>query len=696
MGFFRSLANLDQPKRNQRQHVSDLEHWLIHGDSGTSFRDSSDVNETTALTSSAVWSAVLQLGSTIGALPLSLNQKVAPGKTVTLDDNNVHFLMHLQPNPEMTSMIAREAMVGQLLLYGVSYAEKELDRSGNIKAIWPLLSSEMKTIRRDGQLFYRHTPSDGGKITFLPRERILHIPYLTTNGLANYSPIEINKEAIALSLELEKYASLFFQNNAKPAAVIEIPGGLSEKAAKNFKKSWNQQTEGLDNAHRTAILEEGIKLHEYGSTPANSQSIEQREFQLDEVARVFNLPPHMLKNLKRATYSNIEEQMREVVIFTLNQLVVRMEQNYTVQLLSERDYRENKIFFKHNLSGLLRGDTKARWDAYAQAFNMGVYSPNTILQLEDMNTYEGGDDRYIQLNMQKVQDVGFDLGNNNSNSDKDTKNDKSNDNKNSKSNIGLHSNEVRQLQSNVGKMLDNMRASYESLFVSSFSRVVSAEIKGLRKELKLLDENRNIVSYMDYVRDFYETKISVLIKRALWPTFQTFMDNVNINVGSVLGSGTDITQHSKDFVKRFLDDFVVMYTGKAEAEINALIRDLPDDVVAADAVGKRLDEWEERKANKNARRWRNRSMNAMALVKYEDSGFVRFRWRTVGENCPFCNNLNGTIVGVRGNFVNKNEVLSGEETLKDGTKITRYMTIKNFRKHPPLHDGCDCTVVPEA
>ena len=729
MGIFRSVAGSVDELR-EGQHVSDIENWLIHGGRGRKDRSAVEVNEVTALSYTAVWSAVLQLSSAVGALPVELVKEISKGKQELLTKHPLYFLLHLMPNPEMTTMLFREALVGQMLLYGACFAEKQFDTNGNVVALWPLQSRYMNVIRRNGELFYRYHPGnennvadEGGSnqsIIFLPRERVLHIPYLTANGIAHYAPIEETKEAIALGMALEDYASMYFKNNAKPAAVIEIPGGLSDKAAENFKASWNLQTEGLDNAHRTAILEEGIKLHEYGSTPRNSQSIEQREFQLDEVARIFNMPPHMLKNLKRATYSNIEQQMREFVMLTLNQLVVRMEQNYTIQLLKESEYRNN-TYFKHNLSALLRGDTKDRWNSYAKGFNMGVWAPNDILMMEDHNTYDGGDDHYVQVAMQRVGDIndnteldlalkqkqieGMDKsqedggkteeGKEDSKKENGTKNETKKESNKEKSKRTLGGDEIRQIHSNLDKTLQGLRENWEEMFTIAMDRIVKAEVAGIRKQVKTLDA-RNDLSFMDFVRGFYAEKITGMIRNILFPTFDTFMRSVQFNVGMTLGDSTDMTEHLENFIRSFNEDFITIYTGKSEAELNALLRDLAPGAVASTVIDQRLNEWEAKKSKKNARRWRNRAMNAIALVKYQDTGFVRFTWRTVGENCPFCSGLNGMTVGIRGNFVNKGEVMSGEEQLADGTKVTRHMTIKNFRKHPPLHDGCDCVVVPNA
>ena len=323
--------------------------WKIFG-GGMATHTGLDVTEDIALSSTAVWSAWTQLSQDVAALPLHLLERLNPGKKKAVD-NPLYRLIHLQPNPEMTSMQWREAEMFNVLGWGNCYSEIERSNGNEIIGLWPLVSRDMEVRRIGKELFYIYQLPGGG-VAIFPRNRILHISGFSPNGIMGFNPIAKNSEAIGLSLALEEYAARFFGNGAKPPVVLEHPETLGEEALKNLKASWQEMQGGLSNSHRMAILEEGMKLHEYGTSPEDSQALDSRKFQVQEVARIFNMPVHRLKELTNATYTNIIHQDLEYAKYTLQPWLVRKEQGYTTQLLSIKN--QVKLFFEHDLRGLLR------------------------------------------------------------------------------------------------------------------------------------------------------------------------------------------------------------------------------------------------------------------------------------------------------------------------------------------------------
>jgi len=376
---------------------SNLERWLITGKYNDSSYTGKSIDEETAMSATAVWSAVSQLSQALASLPLHLYRRLARGKERAIK-HRLYKLIHLKPNLYMGSMSFREQQMGQVLRYGTCYAEKELNGAGEIIGLWPLLS---KNIRQDilfgKDLVYIITLPNGGE-KVLDSSRILRINGFSPNGICGYNPIELGKESIGLSLAIEEYGSRFFGNGARPGAVLEHPGSVSQEAQDRLRSAWKNIHEGLENAHRLAILEEGMKLHEYETNAEDSQTLETRVFQVSEIARIFNMPLHMLKELTKSTNNNIEHQGQEFLTYCLRFWLVKFEQEYTIQLLSEKEHDE--YFFEHLVDALLRGNSQARHTAYASGRQWGYYSANDVLEMENKNSIGAQGDIYVvPLNM---------------------------------------------------------------------------------------------------------------------------------------------------------------------------------------------------------------------------------------------------------------------------------------------------------
>jgi len=258
------------------------------------------------------------------------------------------------------------------------------------------------TYRRDSEES-RLNPNSGTVI--LRRDEILHIPGLGFDGLIGYSPIAMAKNAIGMSLATEEYGASFFANGANPGGVLEHPGVI--KDIQRVKDSWNSAYQGSGNAHRIAVLEEGMKFQAIGIPPEQAQFLETRKFQINEIARIFRIPPHMVGDLEKSSFSNIEQQSLEFVKYTLNPWVVRWEQSLQQSLLLPSE--KNSIFIKFNVDGLLRGDYQSRMNGYAVGRQNGWLSANDIRELEDMNRIpaeEGGDLYLVNGNMLPLSKAG--------------------------------------------------------------------------------------------------------------------------------------------------------------------------------------------------------------------------------------------------------------------------------------------------
>ena len=363
------------------------------------------VTERSAMQMTAVYACVRILSEAIAGLPLHLYRYKEDGGKEKAIGHPLYLLLHDEPNPEMSSFVFRETLMTHLLLWGNAYAQIIRNGKGEVVALYPLMPNKM-TVSRDenGQLYYTYQKSqeelpkdDVYTVTLHPSD-VLHIPGLGFDGLVGYSPIAMAKNAIGLAIATEEYGAKFFANGATPGGILEYPGAV--KDTDKIRESWNRGFSGSQNAGKVAILEEGMKYTPISIAPEQAQFLETRKFQINEIARIFRVPPHMVGDLEKSSFSNIEQQSLEFVKYTLDPWVVRWEQSIQRTLLSRDE--KTTYFVKFNLEGLLRGDYQSRMNGYATARQNGWMSANDIRELENLDRIpaeDGGDLYLINGNM---------------------------------------------------------------------------------------------------------------------------------------------------------------------------------------------------------------------------------------------------------------------------------------------------------
>lgn len=349
------------------------------------------VNEQTAMQTTAVYACVRILAETIASLPLHTYRHTKNGKEKATD-HPLYYLLHNEPNPEMTSFVFRETLMGHLLLWGNAYEQIIRDGRGKVLALYPLLPDKM-TVERDknGELYYLYNKN--GEYYPLRSDEVLHIPGLGFDGLIGYSPIAMAKNAIGMAIATEEYGAKFFANGAYPGGVLEHPGIVKDPA--RVRDSWNAVYQGTGNAHRIAVLEEGMAFKSIGIPPEQAQFLDTRKFQTEEICRIFRVPPHMIANLDRATFSNIEHQSISFIDNTIVPWVTRLEQSMQKVLFTGDEKKQ--LFVKFNLNGRLRGDAASRAAFYQTMRQNGIMSANDIRELEEMNLIpeEDGGNKYL-------------------------------------------------------------------------------------------------------------------------------------------------------------------------------------------------------------------------------------------------------------------------------------------------------------
>ena len=393
MGIFSGLfRSRDKP---QNRTVGSSYTFLMGGSTS-----GKPVNERSAMQMTAVYSCVRILAEAVAGLPLHLYKYTESGGKAKATDHPLYLLLHDEPNPEMSSFVFRETLMTHLLLWGNAYAQIIRNGKGEVVALYPLMPNKM-TVDRDsnGQLYYTYQRSneeahtmEGSSVKLKPSD-VLHIPGLGFDGLVGYSPIAMAKNAIGMAIACEEFGAKFFANGAAPSGVLEHPGTIKDPS--RVRDAWQSQFGGSSNSGKVAVLEEGMKYTPISISPEQAQFLETRKFQINEIARIFRVPPHMVGDLEKSSFSNIEQQSLEFVKYTLDPWIIRWEQSMMRVLLSLDEKKE--YFIKFNLEGLLRGDYQSRMNGYSIARQNGWMSANDIRELENLDRIpaEQGGDLYL-------------------------------------------------------------------------------------------------------------------------------------------------------------------------------------------------------------------------------------------------------------------------------------------------------------
>ncbi len=405
MGFFSGLFK-SRDKPQNRTAGSSYAFFLGGTTAGKT------VTERSAMQMTAVYSCVRILAEAIAGLPVHLYRYTKDGGKEKALSHPLYRLLHDEPNPEMSSFVFRETLMTHLLLWGNAYAQVIRNGKGEVIALYPLMPNKM-TVNRDdkGRLYYQYlrTLDETGHktetVVLFPPD-VLHIPGLGFDGLVGYSPIAMAKNAIGLAIATEEFGAKFFANGAAPSGVLEHPGTI--KDPQRVREAWQSQFGGSQNSGKVAVLEEGMKYTPISISPEQAQFLETRKFQINEIARIFRVPPHMVGDLEKSSFSNIEQQSLEFVKYTLDPWVARWEQAIIRSLLSPDE--KAHYFVKFNVDGLLRGDYQSRMNGYATARQNGWMSANDIRELENLDRIPaelGGDLYLINGNMTKLEDAGI-------------------------------------------------------------------------------------------------------------------------------------------------------------------------------------------------------------------------------------------------------------------------------------------------
>jgi len=365
------------------------------------FPDANVFDTDKALTLTAVWCAIRLLAESVSSLPISVYTKQANGDKLEDTKSPIYKLVKFKPNYYQNKITFFEFIMLSICTEGNSYVQIVRNNSGTPVQLICLDPSNVTVVVNNNELFYQ---VDGGAV--LDSSDMLHFKTITDDGVTGLSPIDQCAKALNWGVSLETFGETFFSNGAKPSSILQTDRALSDTALQRLKTSFNSNYGKLKNSNSTIVLEEGLTFKPISISPEQAQFLSSRQFSIEEVARIFNVPPHMLKDLSKSSFNNIEMQSQEFVTYTLMPYITRIEQEMNLKLFRTNEL--GKTFVEFNVNGLLRGDVKSRTEAYKTAITNGYMSINEVRQKENMNSIEGGDKHFMQMNMTTIDKVGQD------------------------------------------------------------------------------------------------------------------------------------------------------------------------------------------------------------------------------------------------------------------------------------------------
>jgi HK97 family phage portal protein len=395
----------------QRSNLATPERWLVdYFSGGVETHSGKAVTSDSAMRMIAVFSCIHLLSRTVGSLPLYLYRRLPKGGKEKARKHPLFNLIRMFPNNEMTAMRYRSTLQGHLAGWGNCFSYIDWNKRGTINGLWPLRPDRVQVERIAGELVYKFYPgSDDKKVSesfTIPNYYMLHIPGFGFDGLMGYSPLGLAREAIGLGLATEEFGARYFGSGTHPGMVVEHPGKLSDIGSTNLRKSLTEKASGLGKSHQILLLEEGMKAQAITINPEDAQFLETRKFQIEEIARLFMIPPHMIASVEKSTSwgTGIEEQNIGFITHTMRPWLVLWEEEYNRCLLRV-DERE-EYFFNFDIDALQKGNIGKRYEAYAKGKKHGWLSTNDIREKENMNPVEGGDIYLVPLNSVPADQVG--------------------------------------------------------------------------------------------------------------------------------------------------------------------------------------------------------------------------------------------------------------------------------------------------
>lgn len=674
-----------------RTSLANPDRWFLRWLRGDETESGVEVTHETALSSTAIFAGVRLLSEALGTVPFNVYRLGESARTREVDrEHPVHRVLHDEFNPELTAAEGRSILLANAIFTGNGYAEIQRDGAGRVRALWPLWPHRVKPTRTpSGALVYVVRPPDAPNVV-LDSDDVFHIRGFALGGLVGLDTVATMRESIGLTLAAEKFGSTFFGRGASPTGVLKHPATLSPTALETLRQSWRG---GLSDAHRIRILEEGMSFEALSVPPEAAQFLETRRFQILEVARLLNMPPHLLRDLERATFSNIEAQGIEFVRYTLRPWAVLIEQRAN-RMLPESDRRTH--YTKHVLEGLLRGDMKTRFESYAIGRNWGWLSANDVLELEDRNPIPDGDMYLVPSNMMPAELVGAMAANPEPEPEPEppepAEDDEDDDELDESMRLALAAverherwpGEVRDRRNAAARVA--VRDGMRGLMQRVAAELVGREIKSIRDFLA--SGVPGVQAFQAYADRAY-SQWPATVRAAFLDTLQRFAELILEAVAFELGGVEDIETVRAgltEYVGDFADSIGVRWAMRSRRELQGVAADGPE-AELEERILAVVEKWEGRRADRVADEEAVKGDGAFTRFVYTAAGVLFMRWLANGDACPLCKKADGRTTSTSTPFFDAGDTIDPDDD------ETNPMPVAQRVGHPPLHGGCRCSIV---
>ncbi len=631
-----------------------------------------NVTEQTALNTSAVFRAVYIIASALASVPFPVYKRLPNDERERDPNHPVYNLLNRQANPDTPAYHLIETLTASALTWGNGYAEIIRETNGTPKALWILQPERVTPRAESGVLKYAVRNKQGEVVALVPAKHMLHLRGIGKDGITGYSVVALARESIGLGMAAENFGAQLFGNGTQPGGVLEIPGKLeTPEAVARLKQSWGE-AHGGENKLSVAVLEAGAKWQATSIPPEDAQFLETRKFQIIEIARWFGVQPSKLFDLTDAHYANIEQSAIDFVTDTLIPWARRWEVEIASKLIAEPTHYAELLF-----DGMLRGDHATRSQAYATELSNGVRSINEVRKLENLpGIGSDGDAHLVPMNLAPIgllvdpppapppAPIPVD------DDDEEDQDDQ----------------RSIELRAAKGKSLIRRRQAQVAsrrVFTDSMSRVVTKETKAVKRKVESYAKTGDWAGLRAWLGTFY-ADFGATVQRAADTPVRHLGDTIWSIVSESLEGPSEAPADLRAFLDEYLDTFALRYVGASEGRLASIIeRTEPGSMETT--LTNQVDDWAEKKAEQVGRNESVRAASAIAVTAWVALGVSKKIWRASGaETCPICQPLDGRTVGVTKSFVRKGAKL-------DNGKGSP-MTVKHDYLHPPLHDGCDCSI----
>lgn len=610
-------------------------------DLGIDSASGESVTAETSMRQEGFLSGVRYIAETIASVPLQVFETLPRGKQA-VPDYPLYERLHDQPNLFQTSFEWRDMMLHHLILRGNSY--NRILPDGRLIPYHP---DRMRPFwAKPGVRGYEYLPLPGSPDLLEDRiilaEEMFHITFMPLDGLRGRSLIEYQRDTIGRALATNKHGSSVFRNGGRPGGVIKSKKKLSVEAKKSLRDQWTERHEGAGNAGRVAIFEEDLDWQDIGLTNADLQFMDLMKFDVESMARILRVPPHKIGAMEKATFGNIEHQAIEAVQDTIGPWCVRIEQAAKRDLFSKADRK--KYFVSFNLDGLLRGDFLSRQQGFAVMFQNGVISDDEWRDYEHINPMPGagGDKHFVPLNM-----IPLDLAG-----------------QTPAAPVASPSPARALRESRSVEMIHRLRSAHLPILEDAARRLLRREADAVERRFTKASQEGSLAEFLAWVESYY-SEFRETIAQTMTPALQAIADTVGIEAVSMVGANTMPALDT--FVSSYVAALVSRHSSDSRGQIQTLLNAGEPEAILT-AANDMLHAWRTGRAGQIARREAVRISNAVSRFVWQSAGVQQLRWQ-IAKECPDCEPFNGMTIGIRDEF--SSQLL-----------------------HPPLHDDCQCIVLP--